>query len=221
MHPQSTPRHSIHQRTTFGNLFIHYDERVLTPRPWTTAQSAWAADVAHAGPLGRILELCTGAGHIGLLALDAGSRGGVLVDIDPVACEFARTNAESAGLGERVEIRHSPVASCLKDDETFAVVIADPPWVPDTQTDRYPGDPLTAIDGGADGLDLARDCLRTIDACLHPDGAAVLQLGSVAQADLLGDWMAEQSQLALVVGEVRAYDDRGALVLLHRPNHRH
>ncbi|WP_141780864.1 RsmD family RNA methyltransferase [Nocardioides albertanoniae] len=223
MHPASTaessettPRQSA-RRTSFGSLSIQYDDRVLTPRAWTSAQSMWAADVSHLGPPGRLLELCTGAGHIGLLALSAGSRDGVLVDIDPVACRLARANAEEAGLDDRVEIRHSPIASCLTDDETFAIVIADPPWVPDTQTDRFPGDPLTAIDGGADGVDVARECLRTIDACLHRDGAALLQLGTVPQANLLGDWLSEQGSPDLAVDEMRVFGDRGVLVLLRRP----
>ncbi|MGH3353063.1 MAG: RsmD family RNA methyltransferase [Nocardioides sp.] len=215
--PETTPRQAT-RSTIFGSLTIQYDDRVLTPRRWTTAQSAWAAEMGHDGPPGRLLELCTGAGHIGLLALETGSRDGVLVDIDPVACQFARANAEAAGLAERVEIRHSPIGSCLSDREMFAVVVADPPWVPDTQTDRFPGDPLTAIDGGTDGLDLARECLRTIDACLHPNGAAVLQLGSVAQASLLGEWMGEQRDpLDLMVDEVRVFGDRGVLLLLRRP----
>ena len=46
----------------------------------------------------------------------------------------------------------------LDPHERFAVVIADPPWVPRADTGRYPEDPVLAIDGGDDGLDLARAC---------------------------------------------------------------
>ena len=46
----------------------------------------------------------------------------------------------------------------LAPDERFALVIADPPWVPRAETGRFPEDPLLAIDGGDDGLDLARAC---------------------------------------------------------------
>ncbi len=74
---------------------------------------------------------------------------------------------------------------------------------------------MLAIDGGSDGLDLARECVSTIDRCLDPRGAAVIQLGSIAQADALGDWMSERADL--VAAEVRAFGDRGVLVLLRRP----
>ena len=54
----------------FGHLPIAFDERVLRPRPWTVAQSRWAAELLHDRPApSAVLELCAGAGHIGLLAL--------------------------------------------------------------------------------------------------------------------------------------------------------
>ena len=52
-----------------GALTIAYDASVLEPRPWTARQSEWAADLLSVAPAGRMLELCAGAGQIGLLAL--------------------------------------------------------------------------------------------------------------------------------------------------------
>ncbi|WP_235735502.1 methyltransferase [Nocardioides alcanivorans] len=211
----SQPSGSSTRQLAFGSLSIAYDDRVLEPRPWTAAQSAWAADLAHDVPPGPLLELCSGAGHIGLLAVETSGRNGVLVDIDPVACDFARANAAVAGLADLVEVRERPVDDCLAVGERFALVIADPPWVPASQTGRFPEDPLLAIDGGGDGLDLARDCVTTIDRCLHPQGAAVLQLGTVGQVDDLGEWMA--GRLDLATTEVRMFGDRGVLAVLRRP----
>ena len=70
--------------TTFGGLRIAFDDRVLTPRPWTELQSRWAAEVATDAPAGRLLELCSGAGHIGLLAAMLSGRDLLAVDVDPV-----------------------------------------------------------------------------------------------------------------------------------------
>ena len=81
---------------TFGHLEIAYDSRVLTPRPWTQAQSAWAGERLAALPPGDVLELCSGAGHIGLLAVSGTSRHLVQVDASAAACELARANAERA-----------------------------------------------------------------------------------------------------------------------------
>src|SRR5436189_110702 len=55
--------------TEVGGLVFLHDERVLSPRPWTEAQSAWARELLEVVPDGPVLELCSGVGHIGLLAL--------------------------------------------------------------------------------------------------------------------------------------------------------
>src|SRR5687767_11506103 len=136
---------------TFGSLRIAFDDRVLRPREWTTAQSAWAAEILASTPEGPVLELCAGAGQIGLLAVvDSAGRRLVCVDADEVACDFARANAEGAGLSDRVEVRHASLEDALRRDELFPLVIADPPWVPREATGRFPEDPLSAIDGGPD-----------------------------------------------------------------------
>ncbi|QIX27111.1 methyltransferase [Nocardioides sp. JQ2195] len=212
----SQPADPTTRQLTFGDVAIVYDNRVLAPRPWTAAQSAWATEAADEVPSGPILELCAGVGHIGLLAMKSTGRRGVLVDIDPVACEFGRGNAAVAGLSELVEVRQRPVVDCLDSGERFPLVIADPPWVPSQHVGRFPEDPELAIDGGTDGLTLARACVSTIDQCLHPDGAAVVQLGTVAQADDLGDWMADE-RIDLATTEVRTFGESGVLMLLGRP----
>lgn len=197
----------------FGSLVIAYDDRVLTPRPWTAAQSRWAAAALADQSDPRLLELCTGAGHIGLLAVAEAPAPAVLVDLDPHACDFARRNAQQVSAS--VEVRRGSMDEVLHRDERFSVVVADPPWVPSAQTGRFPEDPLTAIDGGADGLDLARRCAHVIDAHLTADGLGILQLGTSEQARLFSEWLTT-SGLALVVTEVHSHAPRGVLVGMAR-----
>ena len=202
------------ERMTFGPLAIAFDERVLRPREWTAAQSQWAADLMASAPDGPVLELCAGAGHIGLLAVARSGRPLVCVDANPVACDFARANAVAAGMADRVEVREGRLETALAPDEQFPVVIADPPWVPREQTSQFPEDPLTAIDGGVDGLDVARACLSVIAAHLAPGGSAVLQLGTQAQADVLrGEPCFTDGRL--VLAEVRQ-EERGVLARIDR-----
>lgn len=201
-----TETHAV-ETTDFGLLRIRFDHRVLRPRPWTTAQSEWAAELAATAPPGPVLELCAGAGQIGLLAVLGTARPLVCVDVDPVACSFARCNAEAAGLVDRVEVREGHMDEVVRDDERFALVVADPPWVRRAEVGRYPEDPLRAIDGGDDGLDLARTCVAVARRHLLPGGSALLQLGTVDQVGLL-----ESVDTAEVV-EVRRYD-RGVVVRL-------
>ncbi|MCW2834659.1 MAG: methyltransferase small [Nocardioides sp.] len=171
----------------FGSLTIEFDAHVLEPRPWVLLQSEWAAELLEAAPPGRVLELCTGAGHIGLAAVVDNERELVAVDADPDACEWARRNAEANGLGARVEVRHVRLEDAVGPDESFVLVIADPPWVPRADVGRFPEDPVLAIDGGTDGLDVARACLDTAARALVHGGSLLLQLGNDDQARALDD----------------------------------
>jgi methylase of polypeptide subunit release factors len=203
---------------SFGPLEIAYDDRVLRPREWTTGQSLWAAELLRGAPEGPVLELCSGAGQIGLLAVAGSGRRLVCVDANPVACEFARANAAAAGLGDLVDVREGRLEEAVGDDERFALVIADPPWVRREETGRFPEDPLLAIDGGDDGLDIARACLAVVERHLLPTGHAVLQLGSAEQVEALRrDRWVRASRLTMT--EVR-HHDRGVLVLVEHADRR-
>lgn len=194
----------------FGSLTISYDDRVLEPRPWTADQSHWAAEILAGAADGPVLELCAGAGQIGLLTIALSPRPLVCVDLNPAAVELTLANAEAAGLAHLVEVRQGRIDEVLRDGETFPVIVADPPWVPRADTGRYPEDPLLAIDGGDDGLDVARTCVAAIATHLAPGGSAVLQLGTREQAEALTPDLA-----GLQLVDVRQYD-RGVLVRLDR-----
>ncbi|MBA2953281.1 methyltransferase [Nocardioides sp. MAH-18] len=176
---------SLPREIDFDGLRIQYDARVLEPRPWTAAQSRWAAELLATAPAGPVLELCAGAGQIGLRAVVDTDRHLVCVDACAVACDYARQNAAGAGLSDRVDVREGRMQDVLGDDERFALVVADPPWVRRSDVGRYPEDPVTAIDGGLDGMDVAQACLDIAWRHVLPGGTLLLQLGTVGQVDLL------------------------------------
>lgn len=200
------------ERTAYiGRLEIAWDPRILEPRPWTAAQSRWAARLLVDLPAGPVLELCSGAGHIGLLAVAGTGRRLVCVDIDPVATAYAAANAERNGLGGLVETRTQSIAATAADRDRYSLVIADPPWVPSAQTATYPEDPLRAIDGGPAGVDLAVECIATASQVLLPGGALVLQVGNEEQLD--GPLAAAAHEHRMFVVERRVHP-RGVLALL-------
>lgn len=178
---------TVHQRRSvrIDGVVFEYDQRVLEPRPWTALQSRWAVELLADADPGPVLELCTGAGHIGLLVAASTERRLVAVDRDPTACSFARLNAEGAGVAHHVEVRQAALDDAVRPGETFALVVADPPWVPTAEVSRYPDDPTGAIDGGAEGLGVARTCIDVAHAALRPGASLLLQLGTDEQADVL------------------------------------
>jgi len=199
------------EQLTFGPITVRYDEQVLAPRSWTVLQARWAADLASSSPCGRMLELCSGAGHIGQAAAAWSDRGLVQIDIDPHACRLAAANAAANGLAERVEIRCGDLEELVVAGERFPIVLADPPYLPSDDVDEWPDDPERAIDGGDDGLELPRLCLRVAADHVMPDGAVLLQALGHQQVERLD---AAISAAGLAVEEVRSHDDRRAVALL-------
>ncbi len=177
---------------------------MLRPRPWTLAQSEWAAELVGDGDL---LELGSGAGHIGLAAAALTGARLVQVDRDPAACRWSAQNAVANGLAGQVEQRCGLTTEVLVPGERFSVVIADPPYVPTADVALYPEDPLGAIDGGPDGLDGVRAFLVGLREHVAAEGGVVLQVRGAAQAERLSD-------PRFVIEEVRTYGDLRALVLL-------
>lgn len=201
------------ERTTdFGGMTITYDDDVLEPRPWTLAQSRWAAELLADLPDGPVLELCAGAGQIGLAVGRATGRSLVQVDAEPRACEHARRNADAAGV--TADVRCGDLERVVHDHERFPLVLADPPYVPTDGVDALPGDPAAAVDGGDDGLDLVRRCLRVAATHLDEGGVVLLQLGGPGQTEAV---TAESPSYGLDVVTAQTHGGDRSVVLL-RPS---
>lgn len=196
----------------FGPVKVAFDRTVLRPRQWTLGQAEWAAELVAAGE--PLLEVGCGAGHIGLAAAVLSGSRLVQVDRDPAACRWAGLNAAASGCSDRVEQRCGTAAEVLAGDDLFAVVIADPPYVPSDEVSLYPEDPREAIDGGPDGLEQVRSFLGDIAGHVAPGGSVLLQVRGAGQVDELAGWLAHPASPSLVVTEARFYGDLRAVVRL-------
>ena len=148
----------------------------LDPRPETeTLVDAALATVAEGWPAGRDLEIIdigTGSGCllITLLAELPLARG-VGIDISGAALAIAAANATRLGVGERctwVEGRNfaGREPACNAKSQ---LVVSNPPYIPtkdiaSLSRDVQHYDPLTALDGGADGLDIYREIASELSA---------------------------------------------------------
>jgi methylase of polypeptide subunit release factors len=187
------------ESTTFGPLEVAFDSDVLKPRPWTLAQAEWAIELSSGVGPGPILELCAGVGHIGQVVAHVTQRPLVQVDASEHACALATRNAETNGVEALVRAWD---LDDIPEGLRFPIVLADPPYVPSAEVGRYPDDPPGAIDGGEDGLDVARRCMAVAVRHLTPGGHLLIQLRDEAQADALA---------GLRLRAVRAVDGQGVI----------
>jgi release factor glutamine methyltransferase len=142
---------------------------VFVPRP----RSEHLVDLAVARGGSTVLDLCCGCGAVG--AAVAGELQAELysAELDPIAAEVARRNVPRVFEGDLFE----PLPRGIRFD--LIVVVA--PYVPTARIALLPHEardfePLLALDGGADGLDLVRRILAEAPEWLAPGGALLTEV---------------------------------------------
>ena len=131
---------------------------------------------------GVFADLCTGSGCIALsiLKLREDLRA-VAVDISPAALAVAQRNAEALGVADRVSFLLHDVTEPLPGEVIFDLIVTNPPYVPtaDTKTlepELY-HEPMLALDGGADGMDIIRPMLKYTPARIRSGGRMLIEFG--------------------------------------------
>ena len=166
--------------------FLQYDFKVtkdtLIPRPETELLVEQLVSLNRdRGPV-RILDLGCGSGAIidSLLAELPEARG-MGVDISPGAAAVTRENAQSLGVGDRLETVVSDLYEKVPREEKFQVLVSNPPYIPEgdlagLQVEVH-REPRRALDGGRDGLDFYRRILRDLWSYLDQEGMAAFEIG--------------------------------------------
>ncbi len=91
----------------------------------------WLTDIIAFGDLHggcTIADLGAGNGVLGLGAVAIGAGCAILVETDQTACDVAKSNAESMGLADSVEVIRATLGSDSVDLSSADVVISNPPW---------------------------------------------------------------------------------------------
>src|SRR5271157_1689619 len=115
--------------TEFCGLRLRTDRRALIPRPETELLVETVTERC-AAPPGRILDLGTGGGAIGLaLARAFPSARVTAVDVSPEALLLAAENAESVGLSARVTFVESDWFDGLPAGERYELIVSNPPYL--------------------------------------------------------------------------------------------
>lgn len=168
----------------FRHLELAVGPGVFVPRPETeiVAQLAIDALLAAAEPAPIGVDLCTGSGAIALaMATEVPHARVHAVELSPEAHAWAARN--TAGI-DNVELVLADLADALPElDGTAAVVVSNPPYVPDAAVPRDPEvrlfDPALALYGGEDGLDVVRALSIRALRLLRPGGALVIEHGEL------------------------------------------
>lgn len=161
----------------FGGLRVAVDAGVFVPRRRTEFLIGQAAQLAPSPAV--VVDLCCGSGALGA-ALAAVLGGGVelhATDVDPAAVRCARRNV--GGLGRVYEgDLFAPLPASLRG--RVDVLLANVPYVPTGDVALLPAEarvhePLVALDGGGDGLDVMRRVAAEAPRWLAPGGSLLCE----------------------------------------------
>lgn len=178
------PLQHITGQAPFRYLVLDVGPGVLVPRPETELVAEWAIDalrqVPNPNPIA--VDLGTGTGALALaLATEVPYSQVFAVEKFEPALTWAHRNIESLGDG-RVTLVTADAESALPElDGTVDVVVANPPYIPDSERPVDPEvtgyDPESALFGGEDGLRDIRTFIGAAARLLRVGGVLVLEHG--------------------------------------------
>ena len=194
------------ERGFYGRSF-RVTPAVLIPRPETElvvdeGLATLAERIATSSATPRIIDVGTGSGILAItFVLESPTTCVVATDVSPAALAVAADNVTRFDVGDRVELRHSPLVG-RETDGTFDLVVSNPPYVaehdrPGLMPDVRDYEPALALFGGPDGLTVIRDLIPAAARVLRPGGWLVMELGA-GQAARVSHLLERMGSLALV-----------------------
>ncbi len=190
------PLQYITHKQYFYKEKYYVDENVLIPRQDTEVLVEKAIEYIQNEKLSKIIDLCTGSGAIGISIIkniNVENSSIELIDISNKALSVAKRNAVSNGVYNKVKIIESDllskkieeinnnIDSDKIDELKVDIIISNPPYI---KTDVIPTlqeevqkEPLLALDGGKDGLDIYRRILKEAREVLRKNGLLILEIG--------------------------------------------
>lgn len=162
-------------------------EGVLIPQPDTEILVEEAVKFAekNASESISILDLCAGTGCIGIsvandLAKSFKEVNVVFADISDIAIDCCRKNTSKLKPSVRYEIIKGNLFENL-GTRRFDMILTNPPYIATSVIGTLESDvqhePVLALDGGSDGLELIRKTVIQAPGYAKPDGIIMMEIG--------------------------------------------
>jgi len=188
----------------FYGLDFHVNESVLIPRPETELLVEKALEIARKRDITRIADAGTGCGAIAVtLAVSLPDVKIYATDISEAALEVAALNCKRHGVDDRVTLFQGDMLGPVP--ERVDMITANLPYVrvgdiPVSGSISY--EPVTALNGGPDGLDKLKEIFRQAGDKLNPGGYVLAETGH-GQARIITHFI----RVTLEKAEIQVFKD--------------
>ena len=182
------PFQYISGKQEFWGLDFIVSPDVLIPRPETELIVENALEVLQELEKPKFCEVGIGSGCIAVSTLHSLEKVNAIgLDISEDAIKTAKKNAEQNDVLDRLELRISDVFDSLEVDESFNLIVSNPPYIPSEdmltlQSEVRDFDPHIALTDGKDGLSIIEEIIDVSPKHLEPNGFLLMEIG-IHQSD--------------------------------------
>lgn len=186
----------------FRHLVVRVESGVLIPRPETEVLVDEALRVIDGLEAPVVLDLCTGSGCVALsIAQEMPTAEVWATDVSALACTCAEANAERLRLSGRVRVAEGDLFGGVPEGlkGAFDLILSNPPYIPSEEISSLPFEvgrfePTLALDGGPDGLSVARRIWNEALDWMKPGATLAIELDERrvrAAAEEIVEWYEE------------------------------
>lgn len=167
----------------FYSLDFEVNRDVLIPRPDTEVLVMTFQELAKGLESPLCVDVGTGSGCVAIACVKHHPTAKFIsIDLSEKALAVARRNIEKHKFTERIETRQGSLLDPMKPGEQPVFIVSNPPYIPTAEIETLDKDvrdyePVSALDGGPDGLELVRELLRQAAGVIAPEGYILIEIG--------------------------------------------
>jgi release factor glutamine methyltransferase len=171
----------------FMSLDFKVNRNVLIPRPETEllveTVCKFRSPQHPSQKVIKVLDLGTGSGAIAVSLAKYNPNYSILAtDVSMSALFVARENAIHNDVIDRVSFIQTDLFDGISQDSKFDWVVSNPPYIltgdlPSLSQEIRKYEPILALDGGADGLDVIKRIIENAFMFLKPSGHLAIEFG--------------------------------------------
>lgn len=166
----------------FYDLDFYVTQDTLIPRPDSETLIEAVLSEYDKSFDGKIIDLGTGSGCLIITLLKHLSNAqGVAIDISDKALAVAKQNANKHNVSDRLDLINTSWSN-LKLDRKYDILISNPPYIETQDISTLADDvknfePLTALDGGVDGMTCYNEIFDLSRKILKPQSKIFIEIG--------------------------------------------
>ena len=171
----------ITQEKEFWSKSFEVSEHTLIPRPETELMVEKLIEIYNEKKI-FILDIGTGSGCIIISLLsELNNSRGIGLDISKEALIVAKKNAEKNNIFKKIKFLHGSFLEL--NNRKFDLIVSNPPYIEtkalrNLEEDIKKYEPLIALDGGNDGLDVIKKVIYKSKEILKIKGLLALEIGN-------------------------------------------